>query len=187
MSRLDMQIVILLFAALACVSLSCRTHNALEDPYVPKVQIIETNDFTGKPGIAYRFTEEQLVRMANTKLETNRLVAYLEQRWPIERLQAYCVPINKFPALRQNLVAKNCPVETDLHQGKTEGFDRIWVYVSQDDGHNGTYFGEAGTEWHRWTYSLNIKRGKTLWVIIEDLPNDFMDSHQYDPNLPSHQ
>jgi hypothetical protein len=187
----DMQIVVLLFAALVCLSLSCQTRNGPEDPYVPKLQLVETNDFTGKPEVAYRFTEEQLNRMAQTKLETNRLVAYLENRWPIERLQAFCVPTNRFPEMAQNLVAYNCPIETDLYKGKAHGFDRIWVYVSQDDGQdNGrkvTYVGEAGTHWHRWECSLNIVRGGSHWVIGVTLPNDFMDSPKYDPSLPLHQ
>jgi hypothetical protein len=106
-------------------------------------------------------------------LETNRLVAYLEQKWPVEHLKAYCTKTNTFPKGYQNLVALRCPIETDLHKGKAYGFDRVWVYVSEDDG--------RATKWHRWTYSINVNRGKHYWVIIEQLPNDFVDSSRYDP------
>ena len=78
------------------------------------------------------------------------------------------------------MVASRCPVEADLHKGKAHGFDRVWVYVSEDNGRN-TYFEETGRKWHRWTYSVNVESDKRHWVIIEQLPNDFVDSPRYDP------
>jgi hypothetical protein len=168
-----------LAATLAGCQARNTTHKAtVQDLYAPKLRIAKTNDFTGKPGIAYRFTKAQLARMAGTKLETNRFLAYVERRWPIERLQAFCVPANEPPELWQNLVVAKCPLKTDLYQGEATGFDRIWVYVSEDDGNN-TYFEDAGRNWHRWAYSLNIERGRNCWAIIERLPNDFMDSANY--------
>ena len=132
--------------------------SAQGDPYTPRLPIAETNDFTGKPGMAYRFTEAQLARMTDTKLDTNRFVSYVKRRWPIERLRAYCVLANQRPELAQNLVSEKTVLERDLYQGESTGFDRVWVYVSQDDGTN-TYFEDAGRNWHRWTYSLNVDRG----------------------------
>ena len=86
--------------------------------------------------------------------------------------------------MAQNLVALKCPLETDLFKGKVTGFDRIWVYVSEDDGKN-TYFEDAGRNWHRWTYSLHIVQGTKHWAIIEELPNDFMDSAKFNLNEPN--
>jgi hypothetical protein len=176
-------ILFVLISACAVLRSAAQTTNAdrvVPDPYIPKLRTIETNAFIGKPAAAYRFTEGQLARMARTKLETNRLVAYLDQKWPVERLKAHCSKTNTFPNGFQNLVTIKCPIETDLHKGKATGFDRVWVYVSEDDGH-GTYIEEAGSGWHRWTYSINVTRGKRHWVIIEQLPNDFVDSSRYDP------
>jgi hypothetical protein len=186
--RWQMRTVILFSAILTCILLGCQTRNtthdlAAKDPYAPKLRFADTG-FAGEPGVSYRFTEDQLARMASSKLETNRLVVYLEHRWPIERLQAYCVPTNRFPEGYQNLVTEHRVIETDLYKARADGFDRIWVYVDQDDGH-ATYFEGAGTDWHRWTYSLNVERDESHWVIIESLPNDFMDSHRYDPSFPS--
>lgn len=178
------QSIVLVFAFLA----ACHAQNqsnppASEEKYLPGLRIMETNFFSNKPETAYRFSNAQLALMARTKLETNRVVVYVERRWTLERLRAYCVPTNVFPEGSQNLVAYNCPVETEVYKGRSAGFGRIWVYVGEDDGHN-TYFGEAGTRWHRWTYSLNVERGANHWVIIEELPNDFMDSPKYDFSEP---
>jgi hypothetical protein len=166
------------FIALSALLIGCHGRSKKlgeQDPYTPKLQIVETNPFSGKPGVAYRFTEEQLARMSRTKLETNRFVSYVNRRWPIERLQAYCVPLNQRPELWQNLVSKNTVLQMDLYKAESTGFDRVWVYVDQDDGKN-TYFEEAGRNWRRWTYSLNVRKGARDWVIIEELPKDFMDS-----------
>ena len=167
---------VFVFALLvACHAQSQSTPSASEQRYLPALRVTETNVFSGKPETAYRFTSAQLALMGSTKLETNRVVTYVERRWPLERLRTYCVSTNLFPQGYQNLVAYNPPVETEVHKGRSAGLGRIWVYVSEDDGHN-TYFGEAGTKWHRWTYSLNVERGTNHWVIIEQLPNDFMDA-----------
>jgi hypothetical protein len=62
-----------------------------------------------------------------------------------------------------------------VHETMKHEFDKIYVYVNDDDGRS-NYFGEAGTKWNRWEYSLNIFRGHDHWVIIECLPNDFVDN-----------
>jgi len=172
-----------IFSVVLTCLLGCQTRNLshdanAKDRYVPKLRITATNYFTGEPGVAYRFTDEQLAQMARTKLETNRFVMYLERRWPVERLQNFCVLTNRFPQGHQNLVAMNCVVDTELHKGAATGFDRVWVYVNEDTGHN-TYFEDAGLRWHRWTYSINVEQGESHWVIIEQLPNDFMDAAKY--------
>lgn len=142
-----------------------------KDSYLPQLVAGKSNE--------YRFTDEQLARMARSSLQADRFVDYIEHRWPLERLQTFCVPRNIWPEGAQNLVFENVKVSTDLFKGKKTGFDRIWVYVDQDDGQNTTYSGTTGTNWHRWIYSLNVQRGEKFWVIIETLPNDFMDSERY--------
>lgn len=164
---------------LSVLVVGCHGPVGRSDPFTPALAVSQTNDFTGKPGIAYRFTEEQRTRMAHTNLETNRFLVYLERRWPLKRLQAYCVPAREHSDLWQNLVPVKTVLEADLYQGEVTGFDKVWVYVSQDDGDNTTYFEDAGRNWHRWEYSLNIKKADHYWVIIEQLPNDFMDSPKY--------
>jgi hypothetical protein len=59
-------------------------------------------------------------------------------------------------------------------------FDRVWVYLSEDDG-KAAYIEEAVSGWHRWVYWINVTRAERHWVIIEQLPNDFVDSSRYDP------
>ena len=149
-----------------------------DDPYIPRLTSVVTNSFAREPWTVFRFSEKQLNEMALTKLETNRFVAYIEHRWTIDRLEGYCTKTNVFPRRHQNLVAENCPIKTDLHKGKLHDFDRIFVYVNEDDGH-ASYVEDAGRKWHRWAYSINIQRGEHFWVIIEQLPNDFMDSDEY--------
>ena len=83
-------VLISVSALLHCDAQTTNVAAAASDSYLPKLRIAETNAFTGRPATAYRFTEEQLAHMARTKLETNRLVVHLEERWPVERLKAYC-------------------------------------------------------------------------------------------------
>lgn len=154
---------------------------ATPDPYAPELHAIELDPYIKREVTVFRFSEAQLARMAHTTLDPQRFVAYVEQKWPLTRLQQFCVASNRFPDGYQNLVAINCPISTNLHKDKPSGFDRIGVYVSEDNG-PGTYIEGAGWNWHRWHYSLNIQRKKTHWVIIENLPNDFMDSAKYDTN-----
>ena len=62
-----------------------------------------------------------------------------------------------------------------MHKGKQHGFDKIYVYATEDDGKS-NYYGSLTQNWRRWDYSLNMACGKDHWVIIESLPNDFMDN-----------
>lgn len=149
------------------------------DPYLPSRQI-RTEGPSGEPEIGYQFSKAQIAALARVKMDTNRLSAYLEARWPVERLVAYCTPTNLWPEFSQNLVALGSVFATEIHKTQKHPFDRIFVYGSSDDG-KGTYLAEAGSQWRRWRYSLNIYQGTNHWAIIEPLPNDFMDSPKYDP------
>jgi hypothetical protein len=151
------------------------------NPYIPQLPVVLKNDRTGEPYIAYRFTEEQLARMARTKLDAKRLVAYLERKWTVEHLKAYCVEKNMRTRDQQNLVAFNIPVNTDLHKGVSHGFDHVLVYVSDEDKQETYSSADLAKNFHRWIYSINVTRGESNWAIIEALPNDFMDSSKYDP------
>lgn len=152
---------------------------AVADPYAPELMTLGTNP-NHPAWRSYRFSDRQLAQMARTTLDEKRFVAYIEGLWPIERLRSYCVPKNTFPEGYQNLVLENCPFAVDVHKGKRHGFDRIHVYVSQDNGQS-TYWESAGWNWHRWTYSLNVVSKSHHWCIIESLPNDFMDSPAFAP------
>jgi hypothetical protein len=149
------------------------------DPYAPELHAVEETPLGGGLMTAYWFSDAQLSRMAQSKLDTNRFIAYVERKWSLTRLQEFCVKSNRWPVGYQNLVALKCPIDVQLHKGIPHEFDRIWVYVSEDDG-RGKYYGGAGWNWHRWKYSLNVVRKRSLWAIIEELPNDFMDSPAYD-------
>jgi len=142
--------------------------------YRPAIASVETRGVL-KGGMNYHFSKKQLKRMKNTPLDPQKFVSYLEGQWPLKRIRAYCRPENKWPEGYQNLVPVKRVLETNIHQGAKHEFDRIYVYVSQDDGKGTVYFSDAGRNWRRWTYSLNIVRANDHWAIIKDLPNDFMD------------
>lgn len=178
-----MKATIVTFLALAfCHCLAQQADN--KDPYIPTLRVVLKDDRTGEPYTAYRFTDDQLARMARTKLDAKRLVAYLERKWSVERLQAYCIPANTRSRDQQNLVAFNCPINTDLHKGASHGFDRVSVYVSDEDKQETYSSADLAKKFHRWLYSINVSLGESHWAIIEALPNDFMDSSQYDPTPP---
>jgi len=74
-----MRLVVLIMLFLLAVLVGCQTRNSgsvlAQDPYTPKLRIPETNDFTGKPGIAVSLhRKSNFARMARTKLETNRFL-----------------------------------------------------------------------------------------------------------------
>jgi len=125
-----------------------------------------------REGDGYRFSAAQLERMAKTPLKRDLFVHYIEAKWPLAKIKAFCTPENVFPDV-QNLVGSNEWRDIPLYDGQHD-FDRIFVYVSEDDGKS-IYFGTAGTDWKRWEYSLNIIRGKDQWTVIETLPNDLVD------------
>ena len=100
---------------------------------------MEAEPFYGTLMRAYWFSDAQLARMAQSPLDAARFVAYVENKWTITRLQEHCVSTNRFQRGYQNLVAMERPVDTEIHKGKAHGFDKVWVYVSEDSG-KGTYF-----------------------------------------------
>jgi hypothetical protein len=187
MNRRCLLVFTLSVFARACQGAPSEQGKPVSDPYLPSIQVDWTGSFQGvtNKGVAYRFSAAQLAAMSNTKLDLKRVRAYMERTWPIDRLKAFCVPTNIFPSDYQNLVPVKFAGETDIHNARAAGFDRIWVYLSQDDGKDTEYVGTAGTDWHRWKYSLNMKRGMTYWVIMGVLPNDFMDSDKYKPSEPA--
>jgi hypothetical protein len=135
---------------------------------------------------SHRFSEAQLKQMARTPLGRSLFLRYVEAKWPLSKLKAYCTPEHRWPEGEwQNLVSENNLFgDVPLHEGKQHEFDKIYVYVSEDDGKS-NYFGSVATNWRRWDYSLNIFRGKDHWAIIESLPNDFMDHPtKYLPQQP---
>lgn len=144
-----------------------------DDPYVPSIRLSNASGET-----YYRFSEDQLERMKKTPLDRDLFLRFIENQWPPNRLRSYCTPENKWDPLEQNLVADRLLFgswEIPVHNGKELEYDRLYVYVGEETGgHN--YYGEAGTKWKRWTYSLNIEKGTDQWVIIDDLPNDLVDN-----------
>ena len=144
------------------------------DPYAPEICSIETNGvLKGTP--FYHFSEEQFQHMAHTPLDAQKFIRYLEAKWPVDRIRKFCKPTNVGRDDYQNLVPLKLLFETNIHTAVRHEFDDIYVYVSEDDGNDRAYYGEAGTRWHRWSYSLNIHKSTMGWAIIEHLPNDFMD------------
>ncbi|MCE5267519.1 MAG: tetratricopeptide repeat protein [Planctomycetaceae bacterium] len=136
------------------------------------------------PSVNYRnvsasFSDAQVKEMAKTSLDHKLFLQYIEIRWPLDKLKIYCTPERRFPDTCQNLVGDTCFPETlTVHAGHHDGFDKISVYACHDEGMDGkcSYAGSLMSDWRRWDYSLNMIRGKDHWVIIESLPNDFMDN-----------
>ena len=121
-------------------------------------------------GDGYRFSEAQLEHMAKTPLKRDLFVRYIQAKWPLEKIKTFCTPENRFPDV-QNLVGQNEWGKIPLYEGQHD-FDRIFVYVSEDDGKS---IYHPATLFRRWEYSLNIIRGKEQWTAIETLPNDLVD------------
>jgi len=114
--------------------------------------------------------------MARTPLDRSLFLQYVETQWPLDKLKSFCTKANLLQD--QNLVPQNLCFnewEIPVHEGKQHGFDKIFVYVS-DDGGESNYYGSLAKTWRRWDYSLNMVRGKDHWAIIDSLPNDFMDN-----------
>jgi hypothetical protein len=159
-----------LFFAMFVVTSSC-SHGVPDEQrnYLPSV-----NNGDG----SYRFSETQLKEMVRTPLDQGLFLRYVEAKWPLDKLKAYCATHKPMPRGYQNLVAEHrCFNESviPIHKGEQHGFDRIYVYVNDDEGKS-NYYGSLATEWRRWEYSLNLVQGKDHWSIIESLPNDFMDN-----------
>jgi hypothetical protein len=62
-----------------------------------------------------------------------------------------------------------------LYKGESGDFDSVYVYVVEDDYRKGIYHNSLIKDYRRWSYSFNISKGKTHWVVIDDLPNDIME------------
>ena len=132
------------------------------------------------PAVNYRnlsasFSDAQLKEMAKTSLDRTLFLRYIEAKWPVSRLKTHCTKANRFPEMAQNLVGNTC-LSLSVHKDDHNGFDKIFVYACDDSGKSTSYCGSLMSDWRRWDYSLNIVRGKDYWVIIETLPNDFMDN-----------
>ena len=153
---------------IACLLLSsCSSSDSGESSeYLPSI----------RDGDSYRFSTAQLERMVKTPLKRDLFLRYMEAKWPLTKIMSFCTPENRWPELMQNLVKHNDQFgDVPLYEGQQHDFDKIFVYVCEDDGKS-NYFGLAGTKWKRWEYSLNIVRNKDHWAIIEHLPNDFTDN-----------
>jgi hypothetical protein len=79
--------------------------------------------------------------------------AWLEQRWSLSDIRAFCIPARRHKPLVQNLV----PDSPEFWKGRLyaytpTGFDQIWWYATVDQGRM-----EA--------YSLNVDRGDDSWLL----------------------
>jgi hypothetical protein len=54
---------------------------------------------------SYRFSKAQLAEMARTPLDRSMFVQYVEAKWPLDKLKAYCTKANLLQD--QNLVPQN--------------------------------------------------------------------------------
>ncbi|MBS0207735.1 MAG: hypothetical protein JSS27_02160 [Planctomycetes bacterium] len=138
-------------------------------------------------GVFYTFAPKQAEHMLATPLDRDVLIEYLETRWSLPMLHAWCTPRRRFPDHFQNLVPDRLLFDTfdlAMHDDQPHKFDKIFVYVGEEDWRHTRYFGDAGVHWYRWSYSLNVLRGDDHWAIIEYLPNDLMDRpEKYLPSL----
>jgi hypothetical protein len=142
------------------------------DPYVPSIQLHNSG------GTYYRFSEAQLQRMRKTPLSRDLFLRFIEKKWPPDGLRAFCKPENRWDPNCQNLVSDGLLFgswKIPVHSDKKLEFDRLYVYMCEDDG-SSNYYGTAGTKWKRWEYSLNIEKGTDVWVFIGSLPNDLVDN-----------
>ena len=141
----------------------------MADEYQPAV--LAKEDEQGK---WWKFSKSQLEHMHKVPLDTARFLKYLQQKWTLDRIRRYCIPQNRFPEAWQNLVG-NEVFRSSLYTNAPNEFAEILVYVC-DDYESCLYSDGAKREWNRWTYSLNISSSNAVWVIIETLPNNFMDA-----------
>jgi len=124
----------------------------------------------------YRFSETQLAHMRATPLDHGRFSRYIHAKWPLSKIRRFCTPENRWPEGYQNLVGNHI-YESTLHTNINHDFDTIYVYVCEDKGTH-TYSDGVRKRWTRWDYSLNFQISNDWWVVIESLPNDFMDEEE---------
>ena len=81
------------------------------------------------------------------------MTTFLEQRWPLNAIKAFCIPERRHNNIIQNLVADSDVVwHGALYSGRATGFDNIAWY--------------ANTEYGRATkFSLGVERGKDFWLL----------------------
>jgi hypothetical protein len=83
------------------------------------------------------------------------MTTFLEQRWPLAAIKAFCVPERRHNNSYQNLVRGfdgSVVWEGTLHQSIPTGFDKIAWYANTKDG-RATMF------------SLGVKRGEDFWQL----------------------
>lgn len=92
----------------------------------------------------------------STKLNfasADEVTAALEERWPLEAINTYCIPERRHNPLYQNLVPDmGVTWEGMLHKNVPTGFDSISWYGTAIDG-----------KLHE--YSLNANRGDHFWLL----------------------
>ena len=105
------------------------------------------------------------------------MTTFLEQRWPLAAIKAFCIPERRHNSLYQNLVAGfDGPVvwRGTLYRGAPTGFDEIAWYANTKGG-------------RATTFSLGVKRGDDFWLLeigseeSVGTPPDYLP----DPNRPT--
>lgn len=83
------------------------------------------------------------------------MTAFLEQRWPLDAIKAFCIPERRHNGSYQNLVEGfDGPVvwRGTLYAGIPTGFDEIAWYANTKGG-------------RATTFSLGVKRGGDFWLL----------------------
>jgi hypothetical protein len=83
------------------------------------------------------------------------MTKFLEQRWPLDAIRAFCIPERRHNNMYQNLVAGfngQAVWEGTLYRGTATGFDKIAWYANTENG-------------RATVFSLGAKRGEDFWVI----------------------
>jgi hypothetical protein len=104
------------------------------------------------------------------------MTKFLEQRWPLAAIQAFCIPERRHNNGYQNLVAGfDGPVvwHGSLYLGVATGFDKIAWYANTKDG--------RATK-----FSLGVERGKDFWLLEIGAEESMKKPPDYlpDPNKP---
>ena len=93
--------------------------NPLVSKYVPSI-----DNGNG----SHRFSEAQLKQMAKTPLDQGLFLRYVEAKWPIGRLKAFCTREHRWPPGMQNLVPDNLCFnewEIPIHKANATGSTRF--------------------------------------------------------------
>ncbi len=139
--------------------------------YVPE-EISRTND-----GTTGRFSERQIKHMDSNMLTEEVFLKYIHARFPGDKLDDFATKDNLSSPMTQNLVGNLCFEKFfKLYKDKSIGYDDVYVYVVENDYKNMVLHNSLINDWDRWSYSFNISRGKEIWCIIGNLPNEIMDN-----------